>query len=130
MSRRFIGIFTLLALTARPVLGRADEKPAVAPAQTGAVTGLMVDRQGQPVSGTVVWVLFNHKQIGLTASAADGRFRLPDLNFDKSVTVWADAPGLARGRSDDVRIFHGKDHDVGRLTLLPGTRISRRVVDA
>ena len=29
-----------------------------------------------------------------------------------------------RERRDDVRIFPGKDRDIGRLTLLPGTRIA------
>jgi hypothetical protein len=130
MSRRSVTIFTMLALIAWPVLGRADEKPAVAPAQTGAVTGLVVDRQGHPVARATVWGLFNQEKFGPTASGADGRFHLSDLKFDKPVTVWADAPGLARERRDDVRIFPGKDHDIGRLTLLPGTRISGRVVDA
>ena len=70
------------------------------------------------------------RRFGPTRSGADGRFRLPALKPDKPVTVWADAPGLARERRDDVRIFPGKDHDIGRLTLLPGTRIVGRVVDA
>ena len=33
-------------------------------------------------------------------------------------------------RRDDVLIFAGRNRDLGRLTLLPGTRISGRVVDA
>jgi hypothetical protein len=129
MTRRTITHFTMFALIAWPVLGRADEQPAVAQAQAGAVTGLVVDRQGHPVAGAAVWGLFNQEKFGPTASGADGRFRLPELTFDKPVTVWADAPGLARERRDDVRIFPGKDHDIRRLTLLPGTRISGRVVD-
>jgi hypothetical protein len=130
MSRRSVTIFTTLALIAWPVLGRADEKPAVAPGQGGAVTGQVVDLQGRPVAGATVWGLSYQEKYGPTASGADGRFRLPDLKFDKPVTVWADAPGLARERRDDVRILPGKDHDIGRLTLLPGTRISGRAVDA
>jgi hypothetical protein len=130
MLRRSISVFMTLALTAWPILVRGDDKPAVAQAETGAVTGLLVDLQGHPVPGATVWVLVNHKPVGLTASGADGRFRLTDLKFDNQVTVWADAPGLARQRRDDVRIFPGEDHGIGRLTLLPGTRISGRVVDA
>ena len=33
-------------------------------------------------------------------------------------------------RRDDVRIFPGKDRDIGRISLLPGTRMRGRVVDA
>jgi hypothetical protein len=55
---------------------------------------------------------------------------LPELNPDKPVTVWADVPSLARERRDDVQIFPGKDRDIGRLTLLPGTRMCGRVVDS
>jgi hypothetical protein len=90
----------------------------------------VVDRQGHPLPAATVWALSNHKEVGRITSGTDGRFRLPDLGFDKPITVWADAPGLARERHDDVRIFPGKDHDIGRLTLLPGTRICGRVVDA
>ena len=80
--------------------------------------------------GPTVWGLSYQEKFGPTRSGADGRFRLAALKPDKPVTVWADAPGLARERRDDVRIFPGKDHDIGRLTLLPGTRMRGRVVDA
>jgi hypothetical protein len=110
--------------------GRADETRAGAPARTGAVTGVVVDLQGRPVAGAEVWGVAYREKCGPTRSGGDGRFRLPDLKFDKRVTVWADAPGLARERRDDVRIFPGTDRDLGRLTLLPGTRIAGRVVDA
>jgi hypothetical protein len=120
----------MAGLFALGILGRADETPAGAPAETGAVTGLVVDLQGRPVAGAEVWGLSYQEKAGPTRSDADGRFRLPALKADKPVTIWADAPGLARERRDDVHIYPGKDRDIGRLTLLPGTRIRGRVVDA
>ena len=96
MSRRSVTILTMAVLIAWAVHGRADEKPARAPAQTGAITGLVVDLQGRPVAGAAVWGVSYQEKFGPTRSGADGRFRLPDLKFDKPVTVWADAPGLAR----------------------------------
>lgn len=130
MSRRRVTKLMMAALIAWAVPGHADEKPAGAPAETGAITGLVVDLQGRPVDGAEVWGLSYQEKAGPTRSGTDGRFRLPALKPDKPVTVWADAPGLARERRDDVRISPGKDHDIGRLTLLPGTRIRGRVVDA
>src|SRR4029079_2009033 len=103
---------------------------AGAPAETGALTGLVVDPLGRPVAGAEVWGLFYQEKVGPTRSDDDGRFRLPALKADKPMTIWADAPGLARERRDDVRIFPGKDRDIGRITLLPGPRIRGRVVDA
>jgi hypothetical protein len=130
VSRRSVTILTMAVLIAWAVHGRADEKPARAPAQTGAITGLVVDQQGRPVAGAAVWGVSRQEKFGPTRSGADGRFRLPALKPDQPVTIWADVPGLARERRDDVRIFPGKDHDLGRLTLLPGTRMCGRVVDA
>jgi hypothetical protein len=130
MSRRSVSILTLAVLTAWADRGRGDERPTRMPAQTGTITGLVVDLQGRPVAGAAVWGVAYHENFGPTRCGADGRFRLSDLKFDKPVTVWADAPGLARERRDDVRIFPGKERDIGRLTLLPGTRINGRVVDA
>jgi Carboxypeptidase regulatory-like domain len=130
MSRRSVTILTMAVLIAWAVHGRADEKPDRAPAQTGAITGLVVDLQGRPVAGAAVWGVSYHEKFGPTRSGADGRFRLLDLKFDKPVTVWADAPGLARERREEVRIFAGRNRDLGRLTLLPGTRMHGRAVDA
>jgi hypothetical protein len=123
-------MLTMATWVACAINGRADETRARAPAQTGAVTGVVVDLQGRPVAGAEVWGVAYQEKFGPTRSGGDGRFRLADLTFDKPVTVWADAPGLARERREDVRIFPGKDRDLGRLTLLPGTRIAGRVVDA
>ena len=124
MSRRSVTIGMLSAVIAWATHGRADEEPAGAAAPTGAVTGLVVDQQGRPVAGAAVWGLAYQETYALpTRSDTDGRrFRLPALKPDKPVTVWADAADLARERRDDVRIFPSKDHDIGRLTLLPGSR--------
>jgi hypothetical protein len=55
---------------------------------------------------------------------------LPDLKVDKQITLWAEAANFARARRDDVRIFAGQDYDIGRISLLPGTKFVARVVDA
>lgn len=126
MSGRSITIFTAVAFVVCAMQARAGDTPV----QTGAVTGIVVDLKGRPLAGAEVWGLAYQEKFGPTRTGADGRFRLPDLKFDKPVTIWADAAGLARERRDDVRIFPGKDRDLGRLTLLPGTRITGRIVDA
>jgi hypothetical protein len=130
MSRRLVTLLTMAALIAWVVHGRADEASARGSAETGAITGLVVDLQGRPVVRAEVWGFAHQEKYGPTLSGGDGRFRLPALKADKPVTVWADSPGLARGRCEDVRIFSGKDRDIGRLTLLPGTRMRGRAVDA
>jgi hypothetical protein len=130
MSRRSLTTLMMAVLLALGAQSRAGEKSGGAPAQTGAITGLVVDPQGRPVAGAAVWGLCRQEKFGPTHSGADGRFRLPALGPNKPVTVWADVPNLARERRDEVRIFAGMDHDIGRLTLLPGTRMCGRVVDA
>jgi len=130
MLRRSVTILTIALAFAWTVHGRADEKPARAVVQTGAVTGMVVDLEGRPVAGATVWVHSkNHEKLAPTTSGVDGRFRLPGLKTDAPLTVWADAPGLARERRADVRIFPGKDHDIGRIVLLPGTLMIGRLVD-
>jgi hypothetical protein len=130
MSRRSVTILTMAVLNTWAIHGCADDKLAPAPEQTGAITGMVVDLQGRPVAGAEVWGLAYQEKLGPMRSGADGRFRLPSLKPDNPVTVWVDVPSLARARRDDVRIFTGKDHDIGRLTLLHGTRMRGRVVDA
>lgn len=130
MSRKSVLLFTTVFWVVSLVQSRADDKPAAAPAQTGAITGLVADWQGHPVAGAEVWGLSYQQKSGPTRTGPDGRFRLSGLKPDKPVTVWADVPTLARERRDDIRIFPGKDHDLGRLTLLPGTRMKGRVVDS
>jgi hypothetical protein len=130
MPPRSVLILMAALLTAGAAPGRADEKAAGVPHQTGAITGLVTDRQGRSVAGAEVWGVAYQEKFGPTRSGPDGRFRLPAVKSDKPVTVWGDAPNLARERCDDVRIFPGQDHDIGRLTLLPGTRMHGRALDA
>ncbi len=106
------------------------KRPAPRRYRPAAVTGLVVDLQGRPIAGAEVWGLAYQKTYSPTRSGADGRFRLPGLALDRPVTIWAEAPRLARERCDGVRIFPGRNHDIGRLVLLPGTRMVGRLVDA
>jgi hypothetical protein len=129
MPQRSVAIHTLAILIAWAGHTHADDNPG-AVVQTGAVTGQVVDLQGHPVVGAAVWGVAYQEKYGPTRSDAEGRFHLSGLKLDKPVTVWADVPRLARERRDDVRLFAGKDRDIGRLTLLPGTRMIGRAVDA
>jgi hypothetical protein len=130
MTRRSVTLGVLSALIAWVIYGRANEKPTAEAAQTGAVTGQVVDPQGRPLAGVEVWGIAYREKYGPTRSGADGRFHLTGLKPDKPATIWANAPGLARQRHEGVRIVPGQDRDIGRLALLPGTRMSGRVVDA
>lgn len=118
------------ALVAGAVAAPADDRAGRAREETGTITGSVVDREGRTIAGAEVWGLAARARVGSTRTDADGRFRLGPLKWDKAVTVWADVPGLARERRDDVHVFGGRDHEIRPLTLLPGTRLTGRVVDA
>jgi protocatechuate 3,4-dioxygenase beta subunit len=109
---------------------RADEGPGSKANGTGALVGRVVDLQGRPVSGAEVWGVVYRDKVGSTVTDADGRFRLAPLKPDKPIDVWADARGFARQHHKGLHVFAGRDQDIGTLTLLPGTRIRGRVVDA
>jgi hypothetical protein len=119
-----------VAATALAAAVRADDRPGGAPSATGAITGRVVDLNGRPIAGAEVWGLAFRDKVGSTRADADGRFRLAPLKEDKPITVWADAPAFARQRCEGVQVFAVRDHDIGRLVLLPGTRIRGRTVDA
>jgi hypothetical protein len=130
MSGRSVTIVVTAVLAAWAANGRAAEPPAGASTQTGAITGLVVDWKGRPVAEATVWGVYWEQKLEPTRTGADGRFRLGGLEPDKPFTVCAEAPDLARERRGDIRIFPGKDRDIGRLALLPGTRMRGRVADA
>jgi hypothetical protein len=129
MFRQGVLILTIAALFAWIAHGLADTIPAPGAPQTGTLTGVVVDQEGRPLAAASVWALARQDKFGPTQCGADGRFRLPELPIDKPLTIWAEAPGLARGRCDDIRTFPGKARDIGRLILLPGTRVIGRLVD-
>jgi Carboxypeptidase regulatory-like domain len=99
------------------------------PKPAGGIVGQVVDIRGIPISGASVWGVSLRKEIGRVQSDAEGRFRLGSIPVDKAVDVWYEAAGMARERREGVHAFEGKDHDLGSLILVPGTRISGRVVD-
>jgi hypothetical protein len=119
-----------VAATALAAAVHAGNQPGGDPAVTGAITGRVVDLKGRPIAGAEVWGLAFRDKVGSARADADGRFRLASLKEDKPITIWADAPGLARQRREGIHVFAGRDHDIGRLVLLPGTRIRGRAVDA
>jgi uncharacterized GH25 family protein len=134
MTRRDGMTLLAAALIAWTFPALADEKAVNDEAATGAITGRVVDREGRPIAGAEVWGMARgaagREKVGTARTDADGRFRLAPLKEDRTVTVWADAPGVARERRDEVHVFAGRDHDIGPLALLPGTRMTGRAVDA
>ncbi len=130
MARRDVAIVLVAILLIRAAEVRADDGSGGKPAATGAIAGRVVDLQGRPVAGAEVWGVVYREKVGSTTTDAEGRFRLAGLKEDKPVDVWAEAPGLARQRREGLHVFAGRDHDMGTLTLLPGTRIRGRTVDA
>jgi hypothetical protein len=118
-----------VAATALAAVASAEDQPGIAPAATGAITGRVVDLKGRPIAGAEVWGLAFRDKVGPTRADADGRFRLAPLKEDKPITIWADAPAFARQRREGVHVFAGRDYDIGRLVLLPGTRFRGRAVD-
>jgi hypothetical protein len=94
----------------------------------------VVDIAGKPVGGAEVWGISwgaaARAEVGRTKTDAEGRFRLAPLKADKSVDLFFDAPGMARERSENLHVFEGRDHDIGSMVLVAGTRVAGRVVDA
>ncbi len=130
MARRDVAIVLVGILLIRAADLRADDGSGGKPAATGAIAGRVVDLRGRPVAGAEVWCVVFREKVGSTSADAEGRFRLAELKEDKPVDVWAEAPGLARQRREGLHVFAGRDHDMGTLTLLTGTRIRGRTVDA
>lgn len=110
--------------------GSLGAEDGARPAATGMIAGRVVDFQGRPVAGAEVWGVVHREKVGTTTTGADGGFRLGPLKEDRPVDVWAEAPDLARQRAEGRHVFAGSDHDIGTLTLLPGTRLRGRVVDS
>src|SRR5262249_3674434 len=129
MSKRYVLIFAIAAVVTRAVPGRADERDVRTSDEPGALSGLVVDLQDSPVAGAPGGGGFRLGKVRPVPRGTGGRCLFRELAPDKPVTLWVDSPALARGRRDDVRIFPGKAYDVGRMTLLPGTRLSGRAVD-
>ena len=71
------------ALSAPTVNGRTSRK-------TGAVTGLVVDDQGQPVSGAKVWAGFSSAPLAQDITDQSGQFALDKFAAPPFVTVTAD----------------------------------------
>src|SRR5579872_4165958 len=129
MAARISTKLLLAAVLAGTMAARAEDKPDGAAAATGAITGLITDREGRPLAGAEVWGVIRFEKVAATRTDAEGRFRLGPLDTGTAVTVWGEAPGVARERRDDVHVFAGRDHEIRPLALLPGTRITGRVVD-
>ncbi len=98
--------------------------------KAGMVVGRVVDVQGKPIGGAGVLALARYDVVGQVHADAEGRFRLGPIDPAKSLTIWASAPGMARERIEDVRVFAGADRDLGDFRLVPGTRLVGRAVDA
>lgn len=98
---------------------------------TGTVGGRVIDVEGRPVKGAEVWAEDRHEVTARARTDASGRFQLEPIGNEHAIIVWAEHRGeaLAREHFDDVRVFAGRQTDVGDLVLVPGARPSGRVVD-
>jgi protocatechuate 3,4-dioxygenase beta subunit len=130
MSRSCGTAFLVVAFITGAADIRADDRPGGQSPATGAITGRVVDLEGRPIERAKVWGMPYLHTLGATRTGADGRFRLEPLKADKPVAVWADAAGFARQRREGLHVFAGRDHDIGTITMLPGTCIRGRAVDA
>jgi hypothetical protein len=97
----------------------------------GTVAGRLIDLEGRPVAGAEVWAGDRNQVATRARTGADGRFRLGPLSDERAVTIWAEHEerGLAREHFEDVRIFAGRETDLGDVALVPGARLLGRVVD-
>lgn len=125
------GLIYILSFTCLGLLGTAG-LTAESPRETGGAVGRVVDPAGRPIAGAKVWAEVRANILGRARTDADGHFRLETVNAERAITLWAEASeqGLAREHFEDVRIFAGRETDVGDLMLVPGAQLSGRVVDA
>ena len=98
---------------------------------TGTIAGRVIDLDGRPVAGAKVWAGDRDPVAARARTGTDGRFRLGPVSDERATTVWAEDEerGLAREHFENVRVFAGRDTDLGDVALAPGARLSGRVVD-
>lgn len=118
-----------MALAAAPAAAAGPGGEAVK--QTGSIVGRVTDPDGRPVAGAEVWTGDYDKVEVRARTGADGRFRLEPVGDEHTATLWAECEpeGLAREHFDEVRVFAGRETDLGDIALAPGARLSGRAVD-
>lgn len=102
------------------------------PAAIGALAGRVVSDRGAAVSGARVFALdrgSDETRWVECIADGDGRFRLAPLSATPSLDIWAESADLSRQRWEGVPVFANHDHNIGELTLLPGTRLRGTAVD-
>lgn len=132
MSRSLARVYAGSAILALVALSSGVVRGADAPRGDSTIVGRVIDLDGRPVAGAEIWTEARDQAEARVRSGADGRFRLGAVNDERAPTIWVEAPdlGLAREHFENIRIFKGRESDVGDLTLAPGARLSGRVVDA
>jgi protocatechuate 3,4-dioxygenase beta subunit len=91
--------------------------------EAGGVSGVVVDRRGDPVAGARVstqplgaYAPLTAQSSGTAVSDASGNFRLSPVAIGK-VTVYAVAPGVGKGRSEVVEVQRDRDREGLKIKL-------------
>jgi hypothetical protein len=137
MFRPRAALYVVLVAALALASAEAGEEPAKAPPPAVApctrLAGVVVDREGKPVSGASVairdhrgWMLPHLKQDGGITTGADGRFAYEGLRTEEPYRLHVLAEGCAWAASEPTR---PRTEDV-RITLGPAKSLAGRVVDA
>jgi len=107
MTSRTLGLLILVALL-------SPHRPAYAQGvTTGAITGVIVDAQGQMVPGASVTAI--HQPSGTTyeaVSQGDGRFNLPGMRVGGPYKVTASLTGFSNEVKENVTVSLGTATDL------------------
>lgn len=119
-----------------PEAGDANELViALKEAVPCAVTGKVVDPDGQPIAGANVSFLRPSGGGGWTGqemakTGAQGNFEIKNLDPGENLFVWVRATGYGQKNTDRFSLSPGETHDVGLLTLARADKeLKGRVVD-
>ncbi|MBI5723021.1 MAG: carboxypeptidase regulatory-like domain-containing protein [Planctomycetes bacterium] len=118
-------VTTALLLVSGATGASTDSKPA----DTGSISGVVVDANNKPVAGAGVEISekvlldgggFKWNKLGEAKSEKDGSFKIVDLPAGKNIRLgaWLQMPNgpMVQG-GKDLKVEAGKNTDVGKIKL-------------